>query len=98
VAPVVAALQQTVIDPNWPTYLAKPQAPAPPDNQGPQQTIFSKLLHAGLPGKAKVDKYNADEQDFSDYPEECRIPGCGQPVYIDDLGDPTEYCSVRHRE
>lgn len=95
--PVMAAPQPAVIDPNWPTYLANLHAPAPPDSQGPPQNIFSKFLHASLPGKAKADKYG-DDKDFSEYPEECRIPGCGKPVYIDDLGDPTEYCSMRHRE
>jgi hypothetical protein len=29
--------------------------------------------------------------------QECRIPGCNQPVYVDNDG-PSEYCSMRHRE
>jgi hypothetical protein len=32
------------------------------------------------------------------YADECRIPGCGHPVFVDEDGNNSEYCSLKHRE
>jgi hypothetical protein len=58
----------------------------PPANQIPVPVYqINKSAANGKPAKDVI------------YEDECRIPGCGHPVFIDEDGA-SEYCSVRHRE
>jgi len=70
-----------------PTYtspVAHGYVHVPPANQLPLQNGYGGVV--GVP-------------DPTEYPEElCRLPGCGQLVHVDEDGEPSAYCSMRHCE
>jgi hypothetical protein len=73
----------------------------PPANQIPLQGPAGRNTHHGnVQGKPVFDDDDDDDDDLDDYPPEgyCRIPGCEQTVHVDADGEPSDYCSLRHRE
>lgn len=66
--------------------------PAPPPNvppaTGQQSNAYPNAFAYGTAASASPESEVM-----------CRIPGCNEPVYVDDdAGITSEYCSMRHRE
>jgi len=98
--PPVTGPQPLTTVPNFPTNTlptAHGYVIVPPANQVPSlNTTIAKHLPNSLGGGNATQIYG-NQANASGYPDECRIPDCGQPVYIDQDG-PSGYCSMRHRE
>lgn len=93
---VMPGMQPGVIQP---IVIQAPKTMMPQFQPAPVMPLGNATNLPTVPGSFQVGDQAAASIIVPTTPATCRIPGCQQPVYIDQSdGVVSEYCSMLHRE